>query len=179
MNYINRWNKSKYSSSPKDILKSEKEKKNDEKLYTKETTSKAGTTEFLSKIPNRKKISNKDFDLREAETCLDEIIKSINSQTNNKSPGNHGLKAVFYKHFSNELAPVLLDVYDSSGKLGNITVTSRTVIVSSIYKKSDKRDIENYRHISFLNLYYKIYTKILKGYLHYKTVFRHKVALEV
>ena len=42
---------------------------------------------------------------------LDEIIKSINSETNKKSPGNDGLKATFYKHFSNELAPVFLHVY--------------------------------------------------------------------
>ena len=34
-------------------------------------------------------------------------MKSINSQTSNTSPGNDGLKGVFYKHFSNELAPVL------------------------------------------------------------------------
>ena len=91
----------------------QKKKKNYEKLYTKETTSKAAATEFLSKILYRKKISNEDFNLCEAEPSFDEIIKSINSQTNNKSPGNDGLKAVFYKHFSNELAPVLLDVYDS------------------------------------------------------------------
>ena len=42
----------KYSSSPKDILKSAK--KNYEKLYTKQTSSRA-TTEFLSQIPKRKK----------------------------------------------------------------------------------------------------------------------------
>ena len=53
---------------------------------------------------------------------------SINSQTSSKSPGNDGLKAVFYKHFSNELAAVLLDVYNSWGKLGTINVTSRTGI---------------------------------------------------
>ena len=41
-------------------------------------------------------------------------------------------------------------------------VTSRTGIISAIYKKGDKRDIENYRTISFLNLYHKIYTTILK-----------------
>ena len=46
-------NKSKYSSSPKDIFKSTKRLY--ETLYTKETTA---TTEFLSKIPNRKKISS-------------------------------------------------------------------------------------------------------------------------
>ena len=81
------------------------------------------------------------------ETSLDEIIRSINSQTNNKSPGNDGLKAVFYKHFSNELAPVLLDVYDSWGNLGTISVTSRTGIIYTINKKGDKREIENYRPI--------------------------------
>ena len=47
------------------------------------------------------------------EISLHEIIKFINSQTNNKSPDNDGLEAVFYKHFSNELVPVFLDVYDS------------------------------------------------------------------
>ena len=39
---------------------------------------------------------------------LDEIIKSINSQANDKSPGNDDLKAVLYKHFSNEISPVFL-----------------------------------------------------------------------
>ena len=78
----------------------------------KETTSKAATTEFLSKIPNRKKMSNENFNLCEAETSLDEIIKSINSPKNNKSPGNDSLEAVFQKHFSDELAPALLNVYE-------------------------------------------------------------------
>ena len=121
------------------------------------------TTEFYSKIPNRKKISNEHFNLCEAETSLDEIIKSINFETNNKFPVNDGLKAVFYKYFSNELAPVVLVVYDSWIKLGTTSVTFRTGIISAIYKKGGKRDIESYRPISFLNLYYKIYTIILKG----------------
>ena len=90
-------NKSKYSSNPKDILKS---KKTIMKLYTKWTFT-AATTEFVCKIPNRKKISNEHFNLCEVEISLDEIIKSINFETNNKPPGNDGLKAEFYKHYSN------------------------------------------------------------------------------
>ena len=62
------------------------------KLYTKWTYT-AATTEFAFKIPNRKKISNERFNLCEAEISLDEIIKSINSETNNKPPGNDGLTA--------------------------------------------------------------------------------------
>ena len=38
-----------------------------EKLYTKQTTSKTATTEFISKIPNRKEISNEQFHLWEAK----------------------------------------------------------------------------------------------------------------
>ena len=60
-----------------------------------------------------KKISNGHFNFCEVEISLDEIIKCIHSEANNKSPGNDGPTAEFYKLFSNELTPVLLDVYDS------------------------------------------------------------------
>ena len=49
------------------FLKSEKKKRKREKLYTKQTST-APTTNFLRKIPNRKKISNKHFNV-----CEDEI----------------------------------------------------------------------------------------------------------
>ena len=126
-------NKSKCSNNPKDIFKSAK--KNYEKLYTKEVTSKAATTEFFSKICNKMIVFNEQCNLCEAKISLDEIIKSINSQTNNKSPSNDDLTAEFYKHFSNELGLVLLDVFDTWGKLGTMGVTSRTGIISVIYKK--------------------------------------------
>ena len=38
-------------------------------------------------------------------------------------------------NFSNELAPVFLDVYDSWGKLDTMGVTYRTEIISAIYKR--------------------------------------------
>ena len=44
------------------------------KLYTK-YTSRAATTEFVWKFPNRKKISYENINLCEAEISLDEIIK--------------------------------------------------------------------------------------------------------
>ena len=54
---------------------------------------------------------------------------------NNRPPGNDGLTAEFCKHFSNELATVLLDVCDSWGKLDTMGVTYRTGIISAIYKR--------------------------------------------
>ena len=111
-------------------------------------TSTVATTEFLSKILNRKKISNEHFNVYEAEISLDEIIKSINSETIYKSPGNDGLTAEFYKHFSNELF-ILLDVYDSWGKLGTMGVTSRIGIMSVKFLKSYKKDVANFRPIYY------------------------------
>ena len=101
------------------------------KLYT-NWTSTAATTEFVCKLPNKKKISNEHFNLCEAEISSDEIIKSINSETNNKPPGNDGLTAEFYRHFSNELVPVLLGVYDFWGKIDTMGVTYRKGIISAI-----------------------------------------------
>ena len=40
-------------------------------------------------------ISKEHFNLCEAKISFDEIIKSINSETNNKSPVNDGLTAEF------------------------------------------------------------------------------------
>ena len=71
-----------------------------QKLHVKRTSTTA-TTECAGEIPNKKKKSNEYFNLCEVEISLDEIIKSINFETNNKPPGNDGLKAEFYKHYSN------------------------------------------------------------------------------
>ena len=74
-------NKSEISSNPQDIVKLAKNYY--EKIYTKEATSNACTSKLFSKTSNRRKISNEQCNLYEARISLDEIVKSINSQTNN------------------------------------------------------------------------------------------------
>ena len=92
---------------------------------------------FLAKfLTDRKYLTNTLIVVR--QKYLQIFIKPINSEANNKSPGNDGLTAEFYNYFSNELTPVLLDVYNSWGKLGTIGVTSRTGISPIFYIKKVK-----------------------------------------
>ena len=69
------------------------------------------------------------------EISLDEILKSINFEKYNKSVMM--ALAEFYTPFPNKLAPALADVYNSWGKLGTMSVTSGTGIMSAKYKKGD------------------------------------------
>ena len=110
-------NKSKYASNPKDIVKSGNKK------FMKNSTPSELPQLLLLNLFGKFLIERKY------------LMNTINSETNNKPPGNDGLTAEFYKHFSNELAPVLLDVYDSWGKLDTMGVTYRTGIISAIYKR--------------------------------------------
>ena len=103
--------KTKYSNNLKDILKSAK--KFYENLQTRGNISRDAIDELLNKIPNSKKISNEYFNLCEAEISLDKITEAINSQKNNKFPGNDGLTTEFYKHVSSDIVPMLLYVYNS------------------------------------------------------------------
>ena len=91
---------------------------------------------FLPEFLTEKKTSNEQFNLCEAKIFLDEIMKSINSQTNGY-PANDGLTAEFDKLFANELAPDFLDIYGSWGKLGTVGVISRTGIMSIKFLRID------------------------------------------
>ena len=92
---------------------------------------------FMTSFLQKENFCSLHFNICQTQISLDKILKSINSKTNNKSPGNGGLTVELYKHFSKELAHVLLEVDDSLGKLGTIGVTSRTGIISVKYKIRD------------------------------------------
>ena len=67
--------------------------------------------------------------------------QNLNSETNNKFPGDDGIAAEFYEHFSNKLAPAFLDVYDSCRKVGTMAFLEQQSYV--LYKKGYQKDIPN------------------------------------
>ena len=47
-----------------------------------------------------------------------------------------------YKTVLNELSPILLDVFESWDKFDTMAISSRTGLMSVIYKKIDKKTLE-------------------------------------
>ena len=68
----------------------------------------------------------------ESKIYLQEVTKSIHSQTNNRSPM---VSQPIYIYFSTELSTILLDVHDPLEKLvTSMGATSSPEIISRIYK---------------------------------------------
>ena len=93
---------------------------------------------------------------------LEEILNSIREMNNSKSPGPDGLPSEFYKKFSTQLAPLLLDMFNHSLSIGTLPKTLTEATISVILKR-DKNPAEcsSYRPISLLNVDVKILAKIL------------------
>ena len=110
------------------------------------------------------KLSNYQQLLCEGQLTNTECYNVLDQLKNNKSPGNDGLAAEFYKHFS---VPVLGNLLEDSlnaahitGKLSN---SQRQPVIRLIEKKKTKINgiLKNWRPISLLNVDYKIGSKAL------------------
>ena len=96
----------------------------------------------------------------------EEVLAAINELNENKSPGNDGISAEFYKTFKLILTPLLCMVYNTLLLRGELPESFRAGIVTLMYKnKGDLDNLKNWRPISLLNVDYKIFTKIFKNRL--------------
>ena len=107
-------------------------------------------------------LSDSDREVCECELVESEVTAAVSSLSNNKSPGSDGLPAEFYKCFSELLCPILLKVYREMERLGMVSKSMSTGLISVLYKnKGSKLQLGNYRGLSLLNTDYKVLAKIL------------------
>ncbi len=107
-------------------------------------------------------LDQEDGKYLDAEITCQEIIESIKSLKNGKSPGPDGLSYEIYKQFSEVLAPYLLRLYNRAIEGGTLPPTMNEVIITLIPKKGrDLEKVGSYRPISLLNTDQKILTKTL------------------
>ena len=133
-------------------------------LYSKEETELELQEEFLTKI--EKKLPNKIAEDLDKEISEKEIINTIDSSNENKSPGLDGITFEFYQTFSallcKDLTIIANEIYKGNTEYSN---TQKKAIIKLMYKKGEREIIQNWRPISLLCTDYKIITKTIANRL--------------
>ncbi len=77
---------------------------------------------FLSAITSLPKITH-CTDFLGSKICVDEVLRVIKSLHTGKALGSDGLTAEFYKHFAEDLAPVLTEVFNTCFEQGVLSMS--------------------------------------------------------
>ena len=110
-------------------------------------------------------IDMEDNDALNADITKKEIVDAVKSCKGEKSPGDDGLPAEFYKKFLDQIITFLLPLYNGALFFGSIPDSFKRAVVKLLYKKGDAKNLKNWRPISLLNTDYKILSKILNNRL--------------
>jgi hypothetical protein len=115
-------------------------------------------TPSLSSDPPRNIFAN--FDLTPTNT--EEVLSTIKSLKVTAATGCDGISSRLLKTFSNQLAPILCKFINSSFQNGHFPNCLKKAIVSPIYKSGNSSNPSNYRPISVLPVFSKVFEIITK-----------------
>ena len=148
---------------PKQIL--QEEKKFYSNLYTSVRTGPNADTDelvmnFFAENDTIPKLSQHQRDSCEGELTGAELLATLKSTRNNKSPGSDGFPAEFYKVFWIDCKQYLLEALNLAYRIGLLSVTQRHSIITLLPKREkDLTELKNGRPISLLNQDYKLAAK--------------------
>ena len=128
-------------------------------LYSANAESSNVSYSFLHK-PEIPKLTTEKKNICEGTLSVKECFDCLQSFENNKSPGNDGLTAEFYKTFWNSVGGLLVDGLNCAYDQDELSNSQKQAIIKLIEKKEkDKRKICNWRPISLINVDAKIGSK--------------------
>ncbi len=120
--------------------------------------------DFLNKTPSIPKILG-PVDKLVMPISPKEVESTIKRLRPGKSPGCDGLTVDFYKHFLEELVPILADLFNAVFENKSLSSSQKMAIIVLIFKKGNEMLVGNYHPISLTNCDYKILAYILVGRL--------------
>ena len=118
-----------------------------QKLYTSQNITEEAIQDYLEDL-NPPKIKQEQINETNFFISEEEIKIAILDLNKNKSPGDDGITAEFYKKFHLELTPILAEVYNNIFIEEKLTKSMKRGIVTLVF----------WRPISLLNIDYKILT---------------------
>jgi hypothetical protein len=106
-------------------------------------------------------LSEEEKNKMEDPLTVDECYEIIKTFKSNKSPGNDGISAEFYKKFWPIFGRYMVESFTESFIKGELTDSQKQAVITLIDKNKDRSLLKNWRPISLLNVDYKILTKTL------------------
>jgi len=105
----------------------------------------------------------KMFDIPKATAKdINRIIKSLNTK---KATGPDHISAKFVKMAANIIDYHLADTFNEDLSIDNYSENAKTATVRPLYKKDDRTKIKNYRPVSVLNVFSKVYERFIHNSL--------------
>lgn len=123
--------------------------------------------EKISKPENKFKIQyNSTSSMFLSPVSNEELIMHIKSLKNNAAPGPDGITSKLIKKFHKFLLEPLKFIINLCFETGRVPKCFKTSIVTPIHKSDDKAKITNYRPITVINNFSKIFEKCLRDRLY-------------
>ena len=94
-----------------------------------------------------------------------EVREAISQLIKGKAPGPDGLPSELFITCKEELVGLLTAVYNDGFKAGRMHCTFYHGVISLIYKKGSAHNLDNWRHVTLMNVDYKILAKIVMSRL--------------
>ena len=126
-------------------------------LFAEEPVDSTVQEHLLSFVTRR--LSEFDRELCEGALSLDEATDALKLSNCDKTPGPDGLSVEFYLTFWSRLGPLLVEGFNESLRVSELSDSMKSSVTRLVYKKDDKRCLKNWRPISLLNVDYKICSK--------------------
>ena len=129
-------------------------------MYSSNTASTHIIDDYLNNI-DLPKLSGKQMKICDNPFSESEFKEAVQKLRPNKSPGPDGLIPEFYQLFWSDLKIPYMNMINESFYRGVLPETARKSVVTLIFKKGDKRLLQNYRPICLSNYDYKILSFVL------------------